>query len=233
MERPVSPVSQRSTKSSSHLEDLKSDDSTVPVTDMHSDPEKGDDVAKTPAQDVWVRPHQGWRFALVYICCMSTAFLYGLDNTIVADIQAPVVERFNEVEKVGWLGIGFGLGSVAVILPFGKAYGIWDVKWLYIGSTLMFEAGSALCGGAPNMNALIVGRVWAGVGAAGMYLGCLNTVSINTTEREKPVYMASLGLMWGVGAILGPVIGGAFADSDATWRWVRDTFFFFLRWNDC
>lgn len=35
----------------------------------------------------------------------------------------------------------------------------------------MFSAGSALCGAAPNMNALIVGRVWAGAGGAGMYLG--------------------------------------------------------------
>ena len=35
----------------------------------------------------------------------------------------------------------------------------------------MFEAGSALCGAAPGMDALIVGRVWAGAGGAGMYLG--------------------------------------------------------------
>ena len=24
---------------------------------------------------------------------------------------------------------------------------------------------------------------------------------------------------WGLGAVLGPVIGGAFAQSNATWRW--------------
>ena len=53
----------------------------------------------------------------------------------------------------------------------GKAYAIFDVKWLYIGSLTMFAAGSALCGAAPSMKALIVGRVWAGAGGAGMYLG--------------------------------------------------------------
>ena len=28
-----------------------------------------------------------------------------------------------------------------------------------------------------------------------------------------------VGLAWGTGAILGPVIAGAFAGSSATWRW--------------
>ena len=35
------------------------------------------------------------------------------------------------------------------------------------------------------------------------------------------MYVAGAGLCWGVGAILGPVIGGAFAKSSATWRWVE------------
>ena len=70
------------------------------------------------------------------------------------------------------------------------------------------------------MNALIVGRVIAGIGGAGMYLGNLNLISINTTMRERPIYMGGVGIVWGVGTIQGPVIGGSFADSKATWRWV-------------
>lgn len=70
------------------------------------------------------------------------------------------------------------------------------------------------------MNALIVGRVIAGVGGAGMYLGTLNLVAINTTITERPLYLGGVGITWGLGTILGPVIGGAFADSGATWRWV-------------
>jgi hypothetical protein len=110
----------------------------------------------------------GFKWILVCVAIYSSAFLYGLDNTIVADIQSAAVEQFGEVEKLGWLGIGFPLGSIATILSIGKAYSIFNVKWLYIISLVMFAAGSALCGGAPNMNALIVGRVWAGAGGAGM-----------------------------------------------------------------
>jgi MFS family permease len=48
---------------------------------------------------------------------------------------------------------------------------MFDVKWLWLGSILLFQVGSVLCGGAPSMNALIVSRVIAGAGGAGMYLG--------------------------------------------------------------
>jgi predicted MFS family arabinose efflux permease len=63
------------------------------------------------------------------------------------------------------------MGSVAVILVVGSCYGLFEIKYLLIGSIIIFEAGSALCGAAPNMNALIVGRIIAGMGGAGMYLG--------------------------------------------------------------
>lgn len=113
----------------------------------------------------------GISWALVCLCILSSNLLYGLDTTIAADIQGAVSTTMNNVSQLGWLGIGFSLGSTVMILPIGKAYSMFDTKWLFIGSLLNFAAGSALCGAAPTMNALIVGRVWAGAGGAGMYLG--------------------------------------------------------------
>jgi MFS family permease len=69
------------------------------------------------------------------------------------------------------VGIGFPMGSVAIILLIGKLYGTFEIKWLIISSIILFEVGSAVCGAAPNTNALIVGRVIAGMGGAGMYIG--------------------------------------------------------------
>lgn len=113
----------------------------------------------------------GFRWFLVCVAIFSANVLYGLDTTIAADIQASVSETFHNVTQLGWLGVGFTLGSTVAILPLGKAYGIFDAKWIFIGCLTMFAAGSALCGAAPSMNAIIVGRVWAGAGGAGMYLG--------------------------------------------------------------
>lgn len=40
-----------------------------------------------------------------------------------------------------------------------------------------------------------------------------------TMEAERATYLNYVGMCWCLGTILGPVVGGAFADSSATWRW--------------
>jgi MFS family permease len=80
-------------------------------------------------------------------------------------------------------------------------YGQFDPKWLYIICVLGFEIGSAVCGAAPSMNALIIGRAIAGLGGAGMYLGVVMLLSIFTTQAERPAYFAMLGGTFGLGTV--------------------------------
>ncbi|KAF7914149.1 uncharacterized protein EAF01_000555 [Botrytis porri] len=134
-----------------------------------------------------VRDITGWRWALVVAAILSSTFLFALDNTIVADVQADIVVTFNDVSKLSWLSVGFLIGAASTNLVWGKIFGQFNAKWTYIISIIIFEAGSALCGGAPNMPALIVGRALCGFG--------------------------------GSGTVIGPIIGGAFTDSSAGWRW--------------
>lgn len=95
----------------------------------------------------------------------------GLDTTIAADVQGPILESLGEIDKLSWVGIGFPMGSVAVVLLLGTLFTTFEIKKLLIASVLLFEIGSAICGSAPTMNAMIVGRVVAGIGGAGIYLG--------------------------------------------------------------
>ncbi|KAL7785833.1 major facilitator superfamily domain-containing protein [Trichoderma ceciliae] len=69
------------------------------------------------------------------------------------------------------------------------------------------------------MTALIVGRVIAGSGGSGVFMGCLNYFTALTTPKERGIYITGTGFCWGIGAVLGPVIGGSFVESSATWRW--------------
>ncbi|KAI4655974.1 Efflux pump dep3 [Alternaria ventricosa] len=149
---------------------------------------------------------------------LSTTLLFALDNTIVANIQPAIIADFGHLELLTWIGTGFALGTMFILL-WGKIYGVFNIKWVYIFNIFLFNAGSALCGAAPNIEALIVGRVVAGVGGSGMYSGTLTYVSVLSDEKEKPAYLAGSTVVWGIGSVLGPVVGGAFAASSATWRW--------------
>lgn len=152
--------------SSNHVDQEKQPTTTTPQS-----PNSQYDSSSDESPPKTERTIRGLRWFLVCLAIFSANFLYGLDCTIAADLQAAVSREYNDVSRLGWLGVGFGLGSTVSILPLGKAYAVFDAKWLYIVSLVNFAAGSALCGAAPTMPALIVGRVWAGAGGAGMYLG--------------------------------------------------------------
>ncbi|KAL2867463.1 MFS general substrate transporter [Aspergillus lucknowensis] len=171
------------------------------------------------ATDASPRDIHGLKWALVVMSIFSCVFLFALDNTIVADVQPAIIDDFHDLAKLPWLSVAFLLGAASTLLVWSKGYGLFNCKWLYIGTTAIFEVGSAVCGAAPNMDSLIVGRAICGLGGAGMYLGVMTILSILTTPTERPMYLGGTGLIWGTGTVLGPIIGGAFADSSATWRW--------------
>ncbi|KAM0261020.1 hypothetical protein ACHAQJ_002459 [Trichoderma viride] len=161
----------------------------------------------------------GLRWLLVCFSLYIGTFIYGLDTTIAADVQGSVVEAFGHVEQLAWIGAGFPLGSVVVITLWATLYTTYDMKWIYLISMVLFEAGSALCGAAPTMTALIVGRVIAGSGGSGVFMGTLQYFTALTVPKERGLYISGTGFCWGIGAVLGPVVGGAFVQSSATWRW--------------
>jgi hypothetical protein len=136
-----------------------------------SDIEKNIENPSSENEQPFERNIAQWHWILVCCGLYLGALLYGLDTTIAASVQGPILLSLGEIEKLAWVGIGFPMGSVSVILLLGWFYALFEIKYLIIGSIVAFEAGSSLCGAAPTMNAMIVGRVIAGIGGGGMYLG--------------------------------------------------------------
>lgn len=182
--------------------------------------DEADEKGAQPAAEKPPRDIFGVKWVLVVISVEIAAFLFALDNTVVADVQPAIVLAFNDVGKLPWMNGGFFMAAAATNLVWAKAFGQFNTKWTYLVALTMFEVGSAICGAAPNMNAMIVGRVIAGAGGVGTYVGVMTILSVMTTLQERPLYVSTTGILWGAGTILGPVIGGAFTQSNATWRWV-------------
>ncbi|KAL8858174.1 MAG: hypothetical protein Q9178_005351 [Gyalolechia marmorata] len=176
--------------------------------------DEGPPENQTPPREV-----HGIKWVLLVLSILSSTFLFALDNTIVADVQPAIIERFGSIDKLPWLSVAFLVAAAGTNLVWGKIYAQFDAKILYLITVFFFEAGSAICGAANTMDALIIGRAICGFGGAGMYLGVLTLLSVTTTEHERPTYIGFTGVTWGLGTVLGPIVGGAFTDSSAGWRW--------------
>jgi len=55
----------------------------------------------------------------------------------------PILDTLGHIQEIAWVGIGFPMGSVAVILLLGRFYAFFELKYLIIASIVLFGIGSA------------------------------------------------------------------------------------------
>lgn len=139
-------------------------------------------------------------------------------QTIVATAIPRITDEFQGLEDVAWYGSAFFMTVGGFQSTWGKIFKYFPLKISFLVSVFIFELGSLICGVAPNSAALIIGRVIAGIGAAGIGSGAYTIVAFTAEPKKRPVFTGIIGTSYGIAAVVGPLIGGAFSDH-ITWRW--------------
>ncbi|KAI8230851.1 MFS general substrate transporter [Colletotrichum sp. SAR 10_86] len=80
-----------------------------------------------------------WKWAVTSIAILSSIFLYSLDDTIVAVIQATIVTEFDSLNDLAWINVGFLMAGTATNMIWGQVYSQFNSKWMYLLNVVLFE----------------------------------------------------------------------------------------------
>ncbi|RDL37705.1 Uncharacterized protein BP5553_05138 [Venustampulla echinocandica] len=155
---------------------------------------------------------------LILAAAFLGMFLVAVDRTIISTAIPRITDDFHSLSDVSWYGSVYLLTCCAFQLLFGKFYTFYPVRWVLLGTLLIFEVGSAICGAAPNSIAFILGRAVCGVGAAGIFAGTIVCVVHAVPLQKRPKVQGLMGAIMGFATVIGPLIGGGFT-SNVSWRW--------------
>jgi EmrB/QacA subfamily drug resistance transporter len=148
----------------------------------------------------------------VIMSLMLTMFLAALEQTIVATALPTLGRQFGDVSNLSWVITAYLLAATAVAPVFGTLSDIYGRRVMVIISLALFMVGSVLCAVAWSLPILILARGLQGIGGGGIMPVVQTVISDVVSPRERGQYQAYFSGVWVAGGILGPVLGGFFAE---------------------
>ena len=143
---------------------------------------------------------------------MLTMFLAAMDSTIVSTAIPQIVADLGGFAWIGWVFSIYLLFQMVCIPVYSKLADLHGRKPILVFGTVVFLTGSCCCALAWNMPSLIAFRGLQGLGAGAIMATVATLVGDMYTVRERAAIQGWLSSVWGVAAIAGPTIGGAFVE---------------------
>jgi EmrB/QacA subfamily drug resistance transporter len=159
------------------------------------------------------------RIGFVLASVMLGMLLSALDQTVVGTAMPKIVQSLNGFEHYVWVTTGYLLATAASMPIWGKLSDAYGRKRFYALGMGIFVVGSALCGQAHGMTALIAFRALQGLGAGAMMPISQAIVGDVFPPAQRAKFMGILMSVFGLAMIVGPLLGGWITDN-FSWRWV-------------
>ncbi len=159
------------------------------------------------------------RIGVVFTGLVLVMLLAALDSTIVATALPTIVGELGGLEHISWIVSAYLLAQTAVTPLYGKLGDLFGRKRILQTAVVLFLLGSALCGLAGSMTALIAFRAVQGLGAGGLIVLTQAVIGDIVPPRERGRYQGIFGGVFGLSSVAGPLLGGLIVEH-VSWRWV-------------
>ena len=151
---------------------------------------------------------------------MVVAFMQILDtsvtNVILPHLQGSLSAGLDEVS---WVITSYLAANAVVIPATGWLTGYFGRRKFFLICATVFTVSSFLSGIAPDLTTLIIARIFQGLGG-----GPIIPMSQAILWEIFPFEQRGLAMaVWGMGFILGPILGptvGGYLADEASWRWI-------------
>jgi EmrB/QacA subfamily drug resistance transporter len=156
----------------------------------------------------------GNRWAALTVLMFGT-FMFVLDffvvNVALPSIQQSLRAGENAVE---WVVAGYGISTAVLLVTGGRLGDQFGRRRVFALGMALFVATSAACALAPDPAVLIAARVVQGVGAALMAPNILSILGVVYSGPARVRAISVYGMVMGLAATSGQLIGGVLIGSD-------------------
>jgi DHA2 family multidrug resistance protein len=156
----------------------------------------------------------------ITLCVMMATIMQVLDITI-ANVALPYMQGSLSatLDQVSWVLTSYVVAAAVMTAPVGWLATRFGIKKLLIACVVGFTAASMLCGIAQSIEEIVLYRIVQGMfGAALVPLS--QTVLLEIYPPERRGWAMSL---WGMGVMIGPIMGpilGGWLTEFYSWRWI-------------
>ncbi|WP_348002621.1 MFS transporter [Pseudolysinimonas sp.] len=153
----------------------------------------------------------------VLLAVMVVTGLVAIDATILATAVPSIVGDLGGFASFPWLFSSYLLASAVTVPVYSKLADTIGRKPVILFGVAAFLLGSVLCGLAWNMESLIAFRVVQGIGAGAILPISITIIGDIYSLQERARVQGYVASVWGVASVLGPTLGGLFAQFNI-WR---------------
>jgi len=158
--------------------------------------------------------------AIVSACTVLATLMQALDTTI-ANVALPYMQGSFAAapDQITWVLTSYIVAAAIMTAPVGWLSSRFGRKTLFIACLAGFTFASVLCGLAKSLDQMVMFRLLQGAFGAGLVpLSQATMLDLYPLEQR-----GSAMALWGVGVMVGPILGptlGGYLTDVYDWRWV-------------